>query len=544
MKRTWLLLFTLLVIGCSGSGLNQRLNRVESLLDTRPAEALATLDSIAVSTLRNPKDRARFGLLKSMALDKNFIDVGSDSILAPAVAWYSRHGDALARGRMHYCLGRIRFNSGDYAKAAVSFTESVRWLEKTSDEFQRGLALRMIATANTFGYMETGNLPLLEQARDCFLRVGKTSHALDTDILIGIHYNNTSQWVQADSCFRAIEASAPADTALLAKCLKSHARMLANRDNPDYPASFALFQRAFLMGASPTPTDALAYSVAAYAVGEKESALVYLEQVGKRDEYAAQTNNTRYRIAMMEGRWEEAVRCQELAYRQQDSVVFAALRQSVAMAQRDYFAESAARLDEKIKSQRLMIVAQVLLLLLCGAVAWLLRSRHEARHEAEVARLSGIAAQTQVLLNEAELRKDSYKAKYIEKFKGQFATLRQLAEESLKAEGLNKPNEYLLKKLSEMVRLIRDDKEGHSAFEAMLNRDLDQIMQHIREDYPGKRESTYRMISYLIAGFDATSISLLLGVQVESVYVRKSQILEDLRKVDSPHKEQYLDFMS
>ena len=68
-------------------------------------------------------------------------------------------------------------------------------------------------------------------------------------------------------------------------------------------------------------------------------------------------------------------------------------------------------------------------------------------------------------------------------------------------------------------------------------------MKHVRDDYPGKRESTYRMISYLIAGFDATSISLLLGLQVESVYARKSQILEDLRKIDSPHKEQYLDFI-
>ena len=207
MKRTWLLFCALLIIGCTGPGLNRRFDRAESLLDSRPAEALAALDSIDTSALRRPKDRARYGLLKSMALDKNFIDVEADSILAPAVAWYSRHGDARERGRMYYYQGQIRFNSGDYDRAVISFTESACWLEKTPDEFQRGLALRMIATSNTFGYMETGNLPLLQQARDCFLRTGKTNHALDTDILIGIHYNNTAQWDQADSCFRAIEAS-------------------------------------------------------------------------------------------------------------------------------------------------------------------------------------------------------------------------------------------------------------------------------------------------------------------------------------------------
>ena len=68
-------------------------------------------------------------------------------------------------------------------------------------------------------------------------------------------------------------------------------------------------------------------------------------------------------------------------------------------------------------------------------------------------------------------------------------------------------------------------------------------MTHLREDYPGRQEKTYRLIGYLIAGFDATAISLLLDYSVDSVYVRKSRILKDLKALDTPRKKQYLEMI-
>ena len=38
--------------------------------------------------------RAKYALLRSMALDKNYIDVADDSLINVAVEWYSRRGDA------------------------------------------------------------------------------------------------------------------------------------------------------------------------------------------------------------------------------------------------------------------------------------------------------------------------------------------------------------------------------------------------------------------------------------------------------------------
>ena len=146
-------------------------------------------------------------------------------------------------------------------------------------------------------------------------------------------------------------------------------------------------------------------------------------------------------------------------------------------------------------------------------------------------------------MNETVAEKDSIKARYILKFKGQFALLQHLAETSLTAKKRTDSQEYLLKKLAELEKLVSDDAQGNAAFEQMLNSELDGIMKHIRADYPGKREKTYRLISYLIAGFDATAISMMLGYSTPSIYVRKSQIIEDIKKIESPYKQQYLDFL-
>ena len=106
MKSVFPFLVTILLTACAPA--SQRrvgavLDDVESYINDRPDSALAVLrglDSTAV--IRRPAQRARAALLHSMALDKCYIDLQTDSILAPAVAWYRRHGTPDERLKTHY----------------------------------------------------------------------------------------------------------------------------------------------------------------------------------------------------------------------------------------------------------------------------------------------------------------------------------------------------------------------------------------------------------------------------------------------------------
>ena len=149
-----------------------------------------------------------------------------------------------------------------------------------------------------------------------------------------------------------------------------------------------------------------------------------------------------------------------------------------------------------------------------------------------------------MLLTETETEKETLRSRFVAQYKAQFVTLRKLAEETLVAEKRRDSEQYLLRKMEDLTRMILHDEQGHRVFESLLDRDLDGIMLHIRSDYPGRQEKTYWLISFLIAGFDATSISLFLDYSVESVYVRKSKIIKDFKEMESDRKELYLSYLS
>ena len=539
MKKALIFLSLLLIVGCST---DNRLDQIAKLIDDRPEEALASLDSIGRSLLKTPRLRARYALIRSAALNKNYIKSDSDSIIAPAVLWYSRHGTPEEKGAMYYYYGWVLYDMGHYDSAAVAFIEARNNLGRSSDLFMKGLSTRMLAVTNNKTYNSLDNLPLLEEARLLFVKCGKERYAFDTDLLIAQHYNNSLDYEKADSVYTSLEQKIECDTLLLSNCWKQHARLLAN-GLEEYQRSYALFNQAIQAGATLSSEDWLAYAVACYDAGEKDMAKEIIQQVDDLGDSEAQVYNTLYRINVKEGNYEEALKNQYKAYSLQDSVVFASMKQSSMKAQRDYYSEYSSRLNERIKYQRIF-----LLLLICVFVSLIISvffflSRRKALYQEEITRLVGIASQTETLLNEIAVEKDSFKSRYIKKFKGQFTLLQQIAEASLTAKKRTDSQEYLLKKLSELEKLVSDDAEGNAAFEQMLNTELDGIMKHIRADYPGKREKTYRLISYLIAGFDATAISMMLGYSTYSVYVRKSQIIEDIKKIDSHYKQHYLDFL-
>lgn len=85
-----LLLFTISIL-LSGCAAQRDLDLAESLIHERPDSSLAILNEWQTThkTISNAK-RARYSLLMSMALDKNYIDIKSDSVISPAVKYYSK----------------------------------------------------------------------------------------------------------------------------------------------------------------------------------------------------------------------------------------------------------------------------------------------------------------------------------------------------------------------------------------------------------------------------------------------------------------------
>lgn len=102
----------------------EELDLAEKLMDVNPDSAIIIIERIDTSALKDDEESARYALLKSMALDKNYIDTTSFDILQPAIDYYLEKGSADERLRTLYYQGRIFMNKSDFDMAMQSFLKA------------------------------------------------------------------------------------------------------------------------------------------------------------------------------------------------------------------------------------------------------------------------------------------------------------------------------------------------------------------------------------------------------------------------------------
>lgn len=98
-----------------------QMDMAENFLSSKPDSALTILESIPVTNIKGKKVAARYALLKSMALDKNYIDTTTFDVLQPAIDYYIKNGSPDEKLRTYYYQGRIYQNQGDDDSAMQSF---------------------------------------------------------------------------------------------------------------------------------------------------------------------------------------------------------------------------------------------------------------------------------------------------------------------------------------------------------------------------------------------------------------------------------------
>ena len=121
-----LLSIILATVGCDRrSDIDVKMDIAESLMNTKPDSALAVLEGIPTSDVKGKEASPRYALLKSMALDKNYIDTTTFDVLQPAIDYYIGHGTPDEQRKTYYYEGRIYQNRHDDDQAMKSFLNAV-----------------------------------------------------------------------------------------------------------------------------------------------------------------------------------------------------------------------------------------------------------------------------------------------------------------------------------------------------------------------------------------------------------------------------------
>ena len=122
------------VLSCADdSAVMEELDWAEAVMEEHPDSALALLDTLDRSRLTTREARARHALLYSQALDKNYIELTTDSIIRPAAQYYARHGSPNDRLKAQYYLGCIFRNASDWEQAIEHFVNAEKYVDRATD---------------------------------------------------------------------------------------------------------------------------------------------------------------------------------------------------------------------------------------------------------------------------------------------------------------------------------------------------------------------------------------------------------------------------
>lgn len=550
----------LLCVSCSHPGSSKvrdrhsvaiLLDRAESMLGTNDSTALATLDSIDATAIRSRKQNARYALLYSEALYKNYIPVASDSLIMEAIRYYSTGSDIRSRFRAFYLVGCIYSELDRKPDALLAFTQAEHLASAITDDYQLGLLSTQLGLAffNSFDFSRA--LDYYNAAYTHYSKAGKDSHKMHAlyDIASCQLQLNNPEW--AYTLFDSIQtmASNAGDSYLLYNCQlnKLNSSMLLGdnlRAETDMKQITELFGDAF--------DDAISLSTfAKYNIftGNLQKARIYL------DEGWINSNTISDSVSMYEyesllwekiGRFDSAVAmCRDAIYMERKNVQ-TGLGNPLTSAMSDYYKNISE--IEMLKASRNHYAFVLSILFFVAAVVVFIMSIRSRRLKYESARQSLI-----ITINELRLKENSnnetinqLNTKINSLFSRPLQELDSVLSKMIDSDAIissgyikseverkrlyQNQTSVFYEEIKRKFDMIVSDKY-QDELDEIINSSCDNIMEQITSGPFAISKKDLLILRLSIAGFSPNSISYLTGITRTSVYKQRQRTIEKIETI-------------
>lgn len=552
MKLFLILLFSISLLACrSHVDVRRELAAAEAYLQEAPDSALHILGRIAPAGIRGKRVRAEYALLYSMALDKNYIFVKSDSLILFARDFYRHSGDLRKRYLSNYYYGLVLHNRADNAEALVNYLEAERDGLKIGNSYYLGLLYNEISDIYKSQYDYVNSLKYARKSFEHYRKAGKMPHTAYALHNIGDAYANLEQPDSAKRYFRSSLDlfEAHGDTVMIAYTLSSLALAHMADDEPE--AAVAALWEIRRQWHTDWSDSEYAYMAMAYrAMNRLDSACCYLGQAAARTpsdpQSQAQLNSIAAPVHIDMGAYGQAAEEYRHYASVQDSLCRIALRQSYANLHRDYIEQRQRAAESALRAahQRLwlIIALAVVTVLLVGQVAyinWRKRQRTKAHY---LAAIEDIQRANQILLSKLETRKESDAVKMRKLIKERFGIINELAATYYERQGANE-QKAIFNKVKALLDAYASDKKGKQEIEEAVNACYDNIMVKVRQELPALKESELDLLRYIYAGFPLRVIGVFTGDSINYTAVKKSRLKAKIANSEAPSKELFVNLM-
>ncbi|MBR4923219.1 MAG: hypothetical protein IKY99_06335 [Bacteroidaceae bacterium] len=598
MKNILSILFLLLAFTACGDkkAVTDVLNRSEAVMKEHPDSALNLLRTLTFDDFRKEKNRARYALLHSQALDKNYIDVTNDSLISVAVEYYKDKDDVRSKFLSCYYMGRVHANGERYLQATSCLMESEQLVEEVGDDYLSGLLYSEMGRIYDIYYDYSKSLEAHQKAAECYEREGMIGHRNYMWYYQSAVCRNMNDY---DGCARLLQktltcAKEDDDEVLIKTCIGDLVMLYVELNRT--AEAIVLYEQSTLMQGEFGTSSFMGVLSRLYASeGSFVKANNFLQKGWERSKNRNDSISLYLSSAMLSDKMGDGKKAyQELltGISMQNVNVRQSLEQPILTVQKDYLSDKLEFEAYKLRMEKHLRILYIMVFsLLLIIVVWLfLRKLRKTKEEARIT-IDGLHAEMlrmeeesrqelDVLLKELEQKDrmaDDTLGKLRSALKHQEENhcryVRQMEEmEKQYLETLSQKTTYVselfkawfgvmdrwmmiyrteetkgLAKLKRMGREISIFEEkyfvGNRAYcqlEKLLDVYHDNVMLHFRNEVKLADETDYRRVCYFFAGFSPDTIAWLMDEKTENVYQRRLRLRKNISSSAPLHKDLFL----
>lgn len=516
---------------------------VESYINDAPDSALAVLQGVDSTALNTRALRARYALLRTMAMDKCYLNITGPGLLDPAVRYYEHHGTADEKMKALFYQGRIAQDRGEQNDAAVFFSRAEELAGSVTD--QHALGLLYLSKASV--YYRVSNTKkekeYLEKALALFQETEDPTYDIALGQMAGV-YVTLREWDHADSLFvKGIDA-ASSNPAVAASYLSNYARMKLLQPEPDPDRAMELLTRKRTETGYPLSLqDAGMYAYALTLSGRVQEANELLEQAKS---HASPTSSALdpwiCRCAMTTGDYKTAYEAFNRSHMAEEASIQSLLSNSVSDAISAY--------QEKTINQRktayklgMSFMCSVLLLL---TLALVLANMRKNQIKEEKNRIQGICTilEEEVAEHGAQTADLQQQLMHFREVARQERVLRfrqagRLRSSIWRLDRLGVPSwfktDQSLSAIKEELSYVYDIDDSGEKLLNRMDRELGGVLTPLLDKLKLKNNPQDQLLlAYCLLDLPSDLVGAKLGITPNNVRVRKHRLKEQIARLNDP----------
>lgn len=552
MKYILSIALIVFLFGCSNSRqIEQELSTAAKLMRSEPDSSLRIIENIDPDRILGRHTRAKYALLYSAALDKNYVDTDDDSLIRIAYRYYDKRicSDSVMF-LINYHYGRIHQNGDNYQEAMHYYLTAEKYALAAHKNYYLGLVHTRIGELYSEQMNFNGALEYYRNAYDAWKKLRNPAFMNNATLNIANTYSGLCDNNNAVKYYlQALQAARQqGDNDMVIACLSNLGDIYVSEG--DYPKALQAVKE--IERIAPDGLSIYQYRVLAkvyYLQHKIDSAQYYFNIASElaediRDD--AQLAYLSFQIELASGNSEQAANSINEYIWLSDSISRMVVSQSATAAEAKYYKEQTAFASYRLKVRTCF--EYIVGLLICAVAVFLIyyyrerMKRKQQQIERYMLAVESIRDSKNRILGHLAV-KEGQEVQLKELVMSRFEFLDQLGRAFYERTNTKAQQEAIYKQVRNFFTNLASDSATKKELEKIVNTVNDNIIIKLRSQFPKFKPADIDLLCYIYAGFSAQIINVITGDSVSNIYNRKSRLKARIAGSDSLEKDFFIQKM-